>query len=307
MGNKNRRLLMIVLIVVLMAAIVGCATVQKVKEAAGAVGEVAGAAGKVKEATTPVVVDKHEPNDDLLNPTTIKMNSITKSTIEPAGDIDVYKVHLTSNKREVILVTFLNPVRNLTPHFYYFNQNREEIGDIAGERGAAQVTGQFIAQPNQDYYIMVYSGRWGWSDPDEERSGEYYSLEVKLASVSDEYEPNESLTEAAAISLGEIKGTINPAKDVDCYKIHITEGGTVKVTFVNPTLNLTPHFYYFNQNREEIGDKAGERGAAQVSGQIITQPNQDYYIMVYSGRWGWSDPDEETSTESYTLKIEMVE
>ena len=81
----------------------------------------------------------------------------------------------------------------------------------------------------------------------------------------------------------------------------------VQVTFLNPTKNLTPHLYYFNRNREEIGDKAGECGAAQVSGQFIAQPNQDYFIMMYSGRRGWSDPDEETSTEFYTLNIEMVE
>jgi hypothetical protein len=252
-----------------------------------------------------VVVDKYEPNDDLLHPTMIQMNSTTKSTIEPAGDTDVFKVHVASDKREVVKVTFLNPAGNLMPRLRFFDQNREEIGVSEDcQRGAAQASGQFIAQPNQDYYIDVCSGWYG--DPDGERSGEYYDLEVKLASVSDDYEPNESLVEAAEIPLGETKGTINPAGDVDCYKVHLSRGGTVKVTLVNPTLNLAPRLRFFNQNREEIGvSEDCQRGAAQASGQFIAQPNQDYYIDVCSGWYG--DPDQESSTEFYTLKVELIE
>ncbi len=295
------------LIGLMLLVFVGCAEMRKVKRAANTAAEVTEDVEKVKEATTPVVVDKYEPNDDLLNPTTIELNSTTKATIEPAGDVDVFKVHIASNKREVVQVTFQNPTRNLKPALSFYNQNREEIGDVDRQnQGAAKVSGKFIAQPNQDYYIDVCSGEFN-AEPDNERSGKYYSLKVKLASVSDEYEPNESLTEAADISFGEIKGTINPAGDLDCYKIHTKKGGTVKITFVNPTLNLKPALSFYNQNREEIGDVDRQnQGAAKVSGKFIAQPNQDYYIDVCSGEFN-AEPDNESSTKFYKLKVEMVE
>jgi len=73
--------------------------VQKAREAAEVAAGLAESVGKVKKATTPVRVDKYEPNDDLLHPTAIEMNSTTKATIEPAGDVDIFKVHVASNKR----------------------------------------------------------------------------------------------------------------------------------------------------------------------------------------------------------------
>ncbi len=259
-------------------------------------GEVSGAARKV---ATPTRIDNYEPNDTLLEPTVIKINTTTKATIDPAGDVDVFKVHVASNKREVVQVSFLNPTLNLRPHLVFYNQNREEIGDIRSERGA-QAKGQFIAEPNKDYYVRVYSG---WGGPDDARSGKYYSLEVKLASVSDKYEPNDSLTEPAKISLGEVKATINPAGDVDCFKVQITEAGKVKVTLSNPTLNLRPHLVFYNQNREEISDVRSDKGAAQATGEFTAEAGKHYFIKVYSG---WGGPDEETSTKFYTLKIEMA-
>ncbi len=294
-------------------ALFGCAALQKTRDGARAAGDIVGEAAniskdadKVKEATTPTVVDKYEPNDDLLNPTEIELNSTVKSTIEPAKDIDVFKVHIKSNKREVVKVTFDNPATNITPHLTFYNENREKIGSVdEQQKGAASVSGQFIAQPNQDYYIKTYSGKWD-GDPDNERSGKYYELEVKLASVSDEYEPNESLTEAAKISFGKIEGTINPAKDVDCYKIQAEKESRIKVTFDNPTLNLTPHFIFYNQNREKIGSVDGqEKGAAKVSGEFDAKADNEYYIKVFSGKWG-DDPNDESSTKYYKLKVETI-
>ena len=178
MKNKSKKMVMVAMSGVLIALLYHCAAVQQARDAAGMAGEMAQVGGRVVEATTPVVVDKYEPNDDLLHPTMIQMNSTTRATIEPAGDIDVFRVHVASNKREVVQVTFLNSTRNLAPGLYFYNQNREQIGESTGERGAAQVSGQFIAQPNQYYYIAVASGRP--DDIDEETSTEFYTLRVEM-------------------------------------------------------------------------------------------------------------------------------
>jgi hypothetical protein len=181
MRTGSRTLLLVALIGLTVALFTGCATVEKVRQTVDTVGGGMETYEEGREATTPVRIDSYEPNDDLLHPTTIQINSTTKATIEPAGDADFFKVHVTSNKREVVKVTFLNPTKNLRPCFRFYNQNREEIGRVEGqEQGAAPISGQFTARPNENYYIEVKSTLWGHFDPDEESSTEFYTLKIEM-------------------------------------------------------------------------------------------------------------------------------
>jgi len=56
-----------------------------------------------------------EPNNDLLQATPIDFPSRIQGAIFPAKDTDAYKFHLTSNKREVLMIRFLNQAANIGP------------------------------------------------------------------------------------------------------------------------------------------------------------------------------------------------
>ncbi|MBS3819420.1 hypothetical protein KGY73_07955 [bacterium] len=148
--------------------------------------------------------------------------------------------------------------------------------------------------------------------PDDERSGKYYTLKVRLAATADDYEPNESLKEAAEVSPGKIKGSINPSKDIDYYKFPTSKKGTAEITLNNPTLELQTQLVFFNQNRELIGTaNAKQKGVAKVSGEFEVEADKDYFVAAFSseyrGKYGIQNPGEESSNKSYTLEIKIVE
>ncbi len=275
-------------------------------------GETAQAAGGVRQQSG-VRIDKYEPNEDLLSPTQVELPATIKATIEPAGDIDFYKFHVASNKRELVNVTLLNPTTNLRPCLHFYNQNRERFGGTGRvQPGTAKVGGEIIALPNQDYYVAACTSSSGNCACRESggNSSKYYTLKIELAGVGDKYEPNESLTEATTVSPGKIKGTINPKNDKDVYKVRFSRSGTVKVTFHNPTLNLQPCLHFYDQNRQQFGQTSRvQAGAAKTGGKFNVQPNQDYYVKVCTSSSGncACRGSGGNSEKPYTLEIRMVE
>jgi rRNA processing protein Gar1 len=269
----------------------------------------------------PVVKDKYEPNEDLLHPAIIKVNSVVKGTIDPARDVDVYKFHLPSNKRELIEIKLLNPTQNLALNFIVYDQNREEIGWVSSKRGAAESKAQLTAELNQDYYIVLYSstygigGKYSLESRDKERSAEYYTMEIKIVTADDKYEPNEDLLHPAIIESDSIiKGAIDPARDVDVYKFHLPSNKRelIEIKLLNPTQNLALNFILYDQNKEEIGWVSSKRGAAESKAQLTAEPNQDYYIILYSstygigGKYSLESRDKERSGEYYTMEVKIV-
>ena len=254
-------------------------------------------------------IDQYEPNDDLLHPAVVPINSSIKATIDPGKDIDVFKFHVASNKREVVNISFLNPTQNLAPKLIIYNQNREEIGSFGINRGAAQANSKLTAQPNQDYYVLVFSSKYGGSFGlgyvDKERSGKFYTLEIRLADIGDKFEPNDNFKNAVQIKTGQTRANINPARDVDFYKFSAPKKGVLKISLVNPTLNLTPAFVIYNHNREKIKGFLGRaKGAAQLDGSVAIEKGKTYYLQVFSGG-NYGQVDNESAQDMYTLKLEM--
>ncbi len=270
---------------------------------------------EVRKATLKdgILIDKHEPNDDLLQPTSLELNTSVKGTIEPLRDVDYYKFHLASNKKEEIEINITNQAKNIAPNIIVYDGNREELGWRGTEKGAASVGAKLVAQPNRDYFIAVFSGTFGINaeyaleNRHKERSDKYYSLEVKLVSTAaDKYEPNDDLLKATQVSLGKIKGTINPPWDIDCYKFKALKSGKMHIQLLNPALEITPRFIVYNSKRIEIGKATTkQKGAAKIGMRENIKAGREYYVKIYSGGLYDSKPDDAHSDKEYTLKIEV--
>ncbi len=270
---------------------------------------------EVRKATAEdgILIDKYEPNDDLLQPTSLELNTSVKGTIEPMLDVDYYKFHLASNKKEEIEIKVLNQAKNIAPNIIVYDENREELGWRGTEKGAAAVEAKLVAQPNQDYFIAVFSStigvnaKYALEERHKERSDKYYSLEAKLVTTAaDKYEPNDDLLKATQVSIGEIKGTINPPWDIDCYKFKAPRSGKMHIQLLNPTLEITPRFIVYNSERIEIGTATTkQKGAAKVEMRGNIKAGREYYVKIYSGGLYDSKPDDACSDKEYTLKIEI--
>lgn len=165
MRNRNGKLI-IILIGLLIVGLVGCATATKQK------------------ILIPGVSDEYEPNDVIFNAVDIGLNRPIKATINPAGDIDYYRVYIPqiSNQRQEIRVTVLNQAENLQLVLIFYDQNREEMANAkAGGKGAREIAGYFLSYPGQtDYYIAVFSAEQPYIGyVDKEGSPEFYTLTVK--------------------------------------------------------------------------------------------------------------------------------
>ena len=80
----------------------------------------------------------------------------------------------------------------------------------------------------------------------------------------------------------------------------------MQVILLNPANNLYKELIIYDQNRNEIATATSRRrGAPNVIGLFFAQPDQTYYIAVFSGdKPSLGHIDEESSTEFYTLKVE---
>ena len=82
---------------------------------------------EVRKATAEdgILIDKYEPNDDLLQPTSLELNTSVKGTIEPMLDVDYYKFHLASNKKEEIEIKVLNQEKNIAPNIIEYDEKKK--------------------------------------------------------------------------------------------------------------------------------------------------------------------------------------
>lgn len=261
-----------------------------------------------------VLIDQYEPNDDPAQATALELGARIQATLDPMQDVDVYKINLTSNKKEVIRISLENSAKNIAPNLVLYNDNREVIGYSFGEKGAAENVMNLISDSGTPFYVLAFSqftnfrdAKFNLQERDKERSDQLYTLKVETVEVKgDSFEPNDELKDAKPAIIGDTAATINPPFDCDCFRVRAVRKGKMRFTVLNPSMNVTPSFVVYTGEREKLGETYGaNRGAAKVSGEMTrVKAGQEFIIKVYSGS---SRQDNGYSEEGYTLKVENPE
>ncbi len=254
----------------------------------GATGNYTGA--QFTTATPPTsCVSAYEANETLATSASLAVNTTISAAIGTASDIDYYKFTTTATSNLSIVLS------NLPADFdmYIYNAAGTQIGSSAGTTTSETVN--LNSQAAGTYYIKVigYNGA--------NSTTVCYNLKATVTTVTScisayDNSTNGTISGAATIPFNtNITGLINPASDIDNYKIVITTVGTISITL--STLPADFDVKLLNSAGTQVAiSQAGGTTSETIN---YTAAAGTYYIQVY----GYSSAM--SATVCYTLKAQL--
>jgi len=168
---------------------------------------------------TPPALDLTEPNDTYEQAYPMALGSSVAAYLQEPTDIDIFRVEVIET------ATLLARLTNLPADYDLSLVDANYTGLLsATTRGQNDEAIMFHAPPGH-YYLVVTGFDHAWS------SSQPYYLYVDTAPpaptpwAGDPYEPNNTITQAMAISPGTYIAFIQAPDDVDYYRISVDHGG----------------------------------------------------------------------------------
>lgn len=216
--------------------------------------------------------EEHEPNNTVFEANPVPMDSTVSAEISGQDDQDYFKFHNTSNLRDLVKAKLENQSTTLVPDIYVYDSNKSQMLEKFDGTPAADLEFSFDADPGKDYYIRVI--------PSYGSSGKY-NLSTNLQKAYDKYEPNDSMSSAMPIKLGEsIDANILSEKDVDCYKLSGMTGKSISVHLDNRSATLRPDILIYDSNKSQMLEKFDATPGANLDFAFDVEPGKDYYIKI---------------------------
>jgi hypothetical protein len=102
--------------------------------------------------------DAYEPNDDILNASSIAVGKTIEAGIMDPGDVDYYRFETGNNAKLVVLLE--NRSTTLAPTITVYNPDKSRLSGASNSTFGADVSQPFVALPNSRYYVEVsaYNG-----------------------------------------------------------------------------------------------------------------------------------------------------
>lgn len=131
-------------------------------------------------------------------------------------------------------------------------------------------------------------------------SGVFLLLTVcGLPILTDSYEPNNSFSQAAAISPGTIKATIEPDNDEDYYKLSLSSADSFQLNYgLEVPSIITAEVSLFSSSQSLMDYVRADTAGQSLAGHINISSG-DYYVRIRSVDFSSSDSD-------YTLSISVL-
>ena len=236
--------------------------------------------------------DEREP-DSMGNPVVYEIGGdesvpVMSRTIHDDNDQDFFLLIPANNGRLVMETT-----GNMDTHMEFYNADTQEklsSDDDSGSGDNARI--RYNVQAGKRYIAKV----WGYSDENGPYGFRAY-LQAQASVAPDEYEPDDSSSQAKLIEIGVPRQhTFHTSDDVDWVKFQVTQGGryTIRAKGVR-TNRLDTYIELFNANLNSIDedDDGGENLDSRLSLRLDAGL---YYLKVYCLD---DEPD-----QPYTISIE---
>ena len=112
----------------------------------------------------------------------------------------------------------------------------------------------------------------------------------------DDYEPNNTFEDAASVSLGTIRATINPEEDEDYYRLNLTGGEEIFLIY-NLTVPsvIQPEINFYTAGKDQLARKRADAAGESLKDSLTVSPGE-IVIRVRSFNF-------ESSDSSYTLTL----
>jgi len=224
------------------------------------------------------VTSEEEPNDTYLTANLISLGSPVAGEISSPRDVDFYRFSAPRSPRDVLRVELVcqSPALALRLEVY------DEMGHSANQSAQSldPGTGAILLispMPNSTRYLEVAGNRG---------SSGHYTLSVTPTHAFDRYEPNDDLTTATAIQVGQtIEANIMTSADTDYYSFMAETSGNLTVTLQSQSDSLLPALAIFGSDGQpmQYAVDATEQGSRIVR-EIDAAEHTVYYLQV----WGRS-------------------
>jgi hypothetical protein len=234
------------------------------------------------------VASEVEPNDTQAAANLISLDAPVMGEISNPHDLDYYRFSAPRAPRDVLRIEIANHSPALALHATVSDEAGQPTGEIADSPGPGAGLSLLISpKPNSTRYLQVM-GKGG--------STGRYSLKVTPTRAFDRYEPNDDMSSAFTIQIGQlIEANIMTGEDTDFYSFTTEDAGSREVTVQSQSDALRPAMAIFGPDGQPIGFAidATEQGQ-RISRPLDTAEKTVYYVQV----WGRA-----ASAGPYTLIV----
>jgi hypothetical protein len=220
-----------------------------------------------------VTSQEAEPNDDILKPNEIPLNTTVNAAIENPNDADFYTFTVSGNRRDKIDVRMTNESTTLAPHLTIYHPNKSVLHTGYINTPGADINFEFVPELNNRYYARI-SAHGG--------SGRY-RLAITTQNAYDTFEPNDNILSASPITIGKrIEANIMDRGDADYYRLETQAAGTLVVFVENASSTLAPNLTVYNPDKSVLHTRYINTRGADISHVFQAQANSRYYVSVGS-------------------------
>jgi len=211
---------------------------------------------------------EREPNNDIARANPIALGTDVRGAISTTGDVDVYKVTVTTHG--TFHVTCTQPA-----DFYMAILNgagTQIVGGDLGSPGTTMVLDADVFEPG-NYYVLVrgYSSSHTSDTP--------YTLRTEFQEARDAFEPNDSIQQASTVVSGkQFDSFIYRPGDVDYYRIDVSWPTSIKVTSTQPAdyhLSIVDS----SGTKQLYGGDLGTPGQNMLLEGDVYEPGTCYVVM----------------------------
>jgi hypothetical protein len=203
--------------------------------------------------------------------------------------VDCYRLSAPPAPRDILRVEIVSQSLTLAPRITIY----DDLGRPTGATAESPDPGAGLSlpispQPNSTLYVEV-AGNRGTQGA--------YALKVFATRSFDRFEPNDEISSAHAIVVGQtIDANIMTGEDTDFYSFTADRTGTMVVTLQSQSKSLVPALTTFGPDRQPIQYAVeGVETGAKLTRPIDVEEHQVYYVEV----WGQAK-----SSGPYTLSVQ---
>ncbi len=230
-----------------------------------------------------------ESNNDIYTPNQAPLGKSVRAAIADPSDVDYFTFTTPQTFRDIIKIEIENQSNTLRPQIALFDEDKHKFWENNGYNWTPgqDLEHAYVSEPNSINHIAI-SGYDSAGD---------YQLIISPLKVYDQFEPNDNIQRAKAISSEElIEGHIMDGADADYYRIKMSsKNSTVVVSINNPSTTLRPQIALFDEDKHKFWENNGYNWTPgqDLEHSFEAEADSVYYLAV-SGY---------DSTGPYQLKV----
>ena len=227
------------------------------------------------------ISEEIEPNNEILNPNTVLLETQIKGTVNEGGDVDYFAFNTPPTYRDVINIEVENRSTSLQPWLRLFDRKKSKVDETADGTPGANLSYSFSAQPDSKHYFFVSGANSSRGD---------YSVRITPSRQYDQYEPNDQIIHEKSIRVGvPVEAEIMDASDVDYFSFTTSaDNETNTIVLENRSTSLQPWLRLFDRKKSKVDETADGTPGANLSYSFSVQPDSKYYFFVNGANSSYS-------------------